>query len=51
MNFNVHYSYLEFITMVFGYAPLGSCGTSHCNKTPFPLFEGEVWARDYITTA
>ena len=36
------------ITMVFGYAPLGSGGMSYCNQTPFPLHEGEVWARDYL---
>ena len=47
-------SYMAFVstwslTMVFGYAPLGSGGISYCNQTPFPLHEDGVWARDYTT--
>ena len=35
------------LTMIFGYAPLGSGGMLYCNQTPFPLREGGVWAREY----
>jgi len=35
--------------MVFGYTPLGSGGMLYCNQIPFPLREGGLWARDYIT--
>ena len=35
------------LTMVFGYAPLGSGGMSYCNQTPFPLREGGVWTQNY----
>ena len=38
------------MTMVFGYAPLGSGGMSYCNQIPFPLCEGGVWGQDYCDT-